>query len=204
MREEFPYANAPNLLTQLGTDEYPASQSKLSWKDRVLRLGEVPSTNNWPGVPASLAIVGLITITGFWIETIIRGSNFAILYMLAVIFSALRWGRRAAVLSAVSGALSFTFFFVPPYRSFAVTDSWYVITLIGLLAVGLVISMLTVAAREDARLARGREAYTAALYSFTNSLTSGNELEQLQRVARSYSHSCVSIDDSRCTSVQSR
>jgi len=187
MREEFPYATAPNLLTHLGTDEYPASQSKLSWKDRVLRLGEVPSTSNWRGVPASLAIVGLITITGFWIETIIRGSNFAILYMLAVIFSALRWGRRAAVLSAVSGALSFTFFFVPPYRSFAVTDSWYLITLIGLLTVGLVISMLTVAAREDARLARRREAYTAALYSFTNSLTSGNKLDQLlDAVARHF------------------
>ena len=50
----------------------------------------------WRGVPASLAIVGLITIVGFWIETIIRGSNFAILYMLAVIFSALRWGRMGS------------------------------------------------------------------------------------------------------------
>lgn len=178
-QEEFPYTTAPNLLTHLSTDETPAGESKFSWKDRVLRLDEVPSTSRWRGVPASLAIVGLITMTGFWIETIIRGSNFAVLYMLAVIFSALRWGRQAAILSAVSGALSFTFFFVPPYRSFAVTDIWYLITLIGLLTVGLVISMLTVAAREDARVARRREAYSAALYSFTNSLTSGNKLDQI-------------------------
>jgi two-component system sensor histidine kinase KdpD len=186
-QEDFPYDATSNLLTRLGADEYPANRSKLSWKDRVLRIGEAPSTGSWRGVPASLAIVGLITMTGFWIETIIRGSNFAVLYMLAVIFSALRWGRQAAVLSAVSGALSFTFFFVPPYRSFAVTDIWYLITLIGLLTVGLITSMLTVAAREDARLARRREAYSAALYSFTNSLTSGNKLDQiLDAVARHF------------------
>jgi two-component system sensor histidine kinase KdpD len=186
-QEDFPYDATSNLLTHLGADETPASQPKMSWKDRLLRMGEAPPIGSWRGVPASLAIIGLITMTGFQIETIIRGSNFAVLYMLAVIFSALRWGWRAAVLSAVSGALSFTFFFVPPYRSFAVTDIWYLITLIGLLTVGLVISVLTVAAREDARLALRREASTAALYSFTASLTSGNSLSQiLDAVARHF------------------
>src|SRR5579863_2913576 len=135
MQEESPCATVPRLLTHSASQE-PATASQLSWKDRVLGLGDVSVDNRWRGVPASLAIVGLITLVGFRIESIIRGSNFAVLYMLAVIFSALRWSRRAAVLSAVAGALSFTFFFAPPYRSFAVSDIWYLITLIGLLSVG--------------------------------------------------------------------
>lgn len=73
-QEVFPYDATSNLLTHLGADEPPASQPKISWKDCVPRMG-------------------------FQIETIIRGSNFAVLYMLAVIFSALRWGggRRSLV-----------------------------------------------------------------------------------------------------------
>jgi len=187
MQEDFPYDATPNLLSHFRADQYPVTRSKVSWKDRVLRFGDASTEKRWHGVLASLAIVGLITILGFRIETIIRSSNFAVLYMLAVIFSALRWGRRPAILCAVTGALSFTFFFVPPYRSFAVTDIWYLITLIGLLTVGLVISMLTVAAREDAKLARRREAHTAALYSFTESLASGNKFDQiLDSVARHF------------------
>lgn len=179
MQEEFSHAPAPSLLTHLSVGQNPAARSELSWKDRFLQLGDVPSKSSWSGVPASLATIALITIAGFWIQPIISGPNLAILYMLAVIFSALRWGRRAAIVSAVSGALSLNFFFVPPYRTFAVSDIWYLITLIGLLTVGLTISMLTVTAREDARLARRREAYTAALYSFTKSLAYGSEPDQI-------------------------
>jgi two-component system sensor histidine kinase KdpD len=188
MQEEFPYATAQNLLTDLSADQDVATRSRLLWKDRVLGLGDMSTEKRWHGVPASLAIVGLITVLGFWIEPVIRGSNLEILYMLAVIFGALRWGRRAAIISAVSGALLFVSFFVPPYRSFAASDIWYLITLIGLLTVGLVISLLTVAARKDARLARRREASTVALYSFTKSLASGNSFDQImEAVARHFS-----------------
>jgi len=148
MPEEFPYATAPNLLTPLRADEEPATRSTLSWKERVLRLGEAPETDSWRGVSASLAIVGFITIVGLWIEPVVRGPNLAIFYMLAVVFSALRWGRWAVIISAISSALLFDYLFVPPYRSFVIGDVWYLITLIGLLAVGLIVSTLMVATRE--------------------------------------------------------
>ena len=147
----------PNLLTHVSTDEEPPTRSELSWKDRVLRLGDASTENRWRGVPASLAIAGLITILGFWIEPVIRGPNLAIFYMLAVVFSAVRWGRWAVIINAISSALLFDYFFVPPYRSFVIGDVWYLITLIGLLTVGLIVSTLMVATREEARAARRRE-----------------------------------------------
>ena len=93
MQEESPYAAGPKLLTHFSTDQDSASRSMLSWKDRILRLEDPPAGQDWRGVPSSLAIVGFITIVGFWIEPHIRGSNLAIFYMLAVVFSAVRWGR---------------------------------------------------------------------------------------------------------------
>ena len=182
-----PSTAVPNLLTYLSTDEEQATRSQHSWKDRLLRLGDLSAAKRWLEIPASLAIVGLITIVGFWIEPVIRGPNLAIFYMLAVVFSALRWGRWAVTISAISSALLFDYFFVPPYRSFAIGDIWYLITLIGLLTVGLIVSTLMLATREETRAARRREARISALYSFTKSLASGNELDQiLAAVARHF------------------
>jgi len=150
---------------------------------RFFRLGRVPSQErDWRVVVAGCALVSSLTVVGFWIEPIIKGPNLAILYMLAVVFVALRWGRWAAVFSAVSSALLFDYFFVPPYRSFAATDVWYLITLLGLLSVGLLVSMLTLAAREEAAAAKARELQTAALYSLTKSLASENDLDQMLNV----------------------
>ncbi|MEO8028275.1 MAG: ATP-binding protein, partial [Bryobacteraceae bacterium] len=87
--------------------------------------------------------------------------------------------RRATVATAVAGALSLNFFFVPPYRSFAINDFWYVLTVAGLLTTGLIVSTLMVATREEALAARRREARISALYSFTNSLADASEVEQI-------------------------
>ena len=179
MPDEVPSTAVPNLLTHVSTDEESPTRSEVSWKDRVLRLGDASTENWWRGVPTSLAITGLITIIGFWIEPVIRGPNLAIFYMLAVVFSAVRWGRWAVIINAISSVLLFDYFFVQPAHSFVIGDVWYLITLIGLLTVGLIVSTLVVATREEARAARRREKRVSALYSFTQSLASGNELDQI-------------------------
>src|SRR5579872_300876 len=139
MPEAVTSATVPNMLTHVSTVEESPARSELSWKDRVLRLGDVSTENRWRGVPTSLAIAGLITILGFWIEPVIRGPNLAIFYMLAVVFSAVRWGRWAVIINAISSALLFDYFFVQPTHSFVIGDVWYLITLLGLLTVGLIV-----------------------------------------------------------------
>ena len=133
----------------------------------------------WRSYLASVVLVALITLAGFWIAPIVGGPNLVILYMLAVVLSALRWGRWPALVAAVLSALLFDYFFVTPYRSFAVTDIWYSITLLSLLGVGFIVSALAASAREEARLARKREAYTAAVYALTDSLAAASDLEQM-------------------------
>jgi len=187
MPDEVRSTAVPSPLTHVSTAEEPATRSELSWKDSVLRLGDASTENRWRGVPASVAIAVLITIVGFWIEPVIRTPNLAIFYMLAVVFSAIRWGRWAVTINAILSAILFDYFFVPPYRSFVIGDTWYLITLLGLLAVGWTVSILMVATREDARASRRREVRISALYSFTKSLAAGNELDLvLEAVARHF------------------
>ena len=176
MPDEVPSTAVPNLLTHVSTDEESPTRSEVSWKDRVLRLGDASTENWWRGVPTSLAIAGLITILGLWIEPVIRGPNLAIFYMLAVVFSAVRWGRWAVIINAISSAFLFDYFFVLPYRSFVIGDVWYLITLIGLLTVGLIVSTLMVATKEEARARRRSEVHLSALYSFTQLLGLGKQI----------------------------
>ena len=62
---------------------------------------------------------------------------------------------------------TFDYFFVPPFYSFAVSDTEYLITFAVMLVVGLLLSNLTSTVRHQAHSARQREYRTAALYSMS-------------------------------------
>ena len=55
--------------------------------------------------------------------------------------------------------------------TFAVIDTQYLLTFLGLLVVGLTISSLAVQAREQAESAQSRESQTAELYGLSRDLT---------------------------------
>jgi two-component system sensor histidine kinase KdpD len=113
---------------------------------------------------ASIALVLVTTLLGELVKRRLEPTNIAMLYLLAVVIAAVRWGKGAAVATAILGALSFDLFLVPPYLALRVADVQYIFTLVGLLAVGVVIGTLASRMREQAIQSRRREAQTAALY----------------------------------------
>jgi len=126
---------------------------------------------------ASIALVFVATLLGEIVKKRIEPTNLSMLYLLAVVIAAVRWGRGPAVVSAILGVLSFDFFLVPPYLNLTVADVQYVFTLVGLLVAGLVVGTLASRLRERAIQARKREAQAAALYRLAADLadSTGNE-----------------------------
>jgi two-component system, OmpR family, sensor histidine kinase KdpD len=118
----------------------------------------------------AVTTVAAITGLGIVLDLRVAPTNLAMLYLLAVVFASFKWGLGPALTSSLISALAFDYLFIPPYRSFAVTDAWYVITAATLMCVSVLISFLANAVREQATAARRREAHTAALYSLTVSL----------------------------------
>ncbi len=110
-------------------------------------------------------------------------TNLAMLYLLAVVLASFKWGLGPALMSSLISTLAFDYLFIPPYRSFAVTDAWYLITAITLMCVALLISFLANAVREQATAANRREAHTAALYSLTLSLGAARRPEDVLKSA---------------------
>ena len=86
---------------------------------------------------ASLVLVAFITGFGWLVKSFISPVNLAMLYLLAVVIVAFRRGLKPAIFTAVIGVLAFDFFFIPPYLTFRVSDTEYLITFAGMIIVGL-------------------------------------------------------------------
>lgn len=108
-------------------------------------------------------------------------TNLVMVYLLIVVIAAVYLGRGPAILVAILSVLAFDFFFVLPFFTFAVSDTQYVITFIALFLVGMVISQLTVRAREQADAAQQREAETAELYDLSRDLAATSDLDAILR-----------------------
>jgi two-component system sensor histidine kinase KdpD len=99
-------------------------------------------------------------------------ANIVMLFLLAVVGVALKWGRGPAVLAAFVSVASFDFFFVPPKLSFAVSDFQYLLTFAVMLVVALVIGQMTAGLRYQARVASYREERARGLYEFARDMSS--------------------------------
>ena len=128
------------------------------------------------GYSASCLLVGGATMLCELLRPFLAPTNMVMFYLVAVVVASLRLGRRPAMLSALLGVLAFDFFFVPPIMTFAVADSQYLLTFIGLFVVGVVISTLVARARERAEMIRIREVQTASLYYLSRDLSAAVDI----------------------------
>lgn len=113
-------------------------------------------------------------------------SNVVMAYMLGIVIIATQHGRGPSVLASILSVAAFDFFFVPPYLTFAVSDTQYIITFAVMLTVALVISTLTTRVKQQAESARDREQRTYALYAISRELSSSMDLEDI--VEKGLSH----------------
>jgi two-component system sensor histidine kinase KdpD len=127
----------------------------------------------------SLGLVGIATVLGLTVRGDLEPTNLVMLYLASVVISAIYLGRGPSLLAVAAGVLAFDFFLIPPYLTFAVSDTEYLLTFFVLFVVSLVVSTLTARAREQAEAAMQREAETAALYNLGRDLTSAANLQQV-------------------------
>jgi two-component system sensor histidine kinase KdpD len=105
----------------------------------------------WPGYAWSLAVVGGCTAAGFVMSPRFDPVNVAMVYLLGVVFIAMRHSRGASIFASLASVAAFDFFFVPPQGALTVEDAQYVLTFAIILAVALVISSLVERIRRQAR-----------------------------------------------------
>ncbi|HEY7792293.1 MAG TPA: DUF4118 domain-containing protein, partial [Vicinamibacterales bacterium] len=88
------------------------------------------------------AILALTTAVGLLTFGVLGPENVEALFLLAVLVSALRAGRRPGLFAALTATVVFDFCFIPPRFSFAITDFSFFVTLSVFVLVAAVTSEL--------------------------------------------------------------
>lgn len=124
------------------------------------------------GVLMALLLCIVVTAAGRWLLAGFDTANGVMIYLLAVVIIALRYGRWPSVIATVMNILAFDLFFVAPTGTVAVSDLQYLVTFAVMLAVGVIVGNLTAGVRYQARVARYREQRARHLYEMAKSLGS--------------------------------
>ena len=156
----------------------------------------------WRRYVLSVVIVGATTLVVFPLASFIAPTNMVMLYLVAVVVAAIYLGRGPSIVVAILGVLALDFFYVPPHFTFAVADTQYLLTFVGLLIVGLVISALTARVREQAETAKHREKQTMQLYEFSRDLAAAFGLDEIlqsvvNRVAQSVGQVAILLPEGK-------
>lgn len=130
----------------------------------------VQGGRRWGAYAAAVAVTLAATAVSGLLFGRVAPTNQAMISLLAVAAVAARFGRGPAVLAAVLGVAAFDFFFVPPYLTFAVSDTEYLLTFAVMLAVALTIGTLTARLKQQGEIFRRREGRTASLYDLSRDL----------------------------------
>lgn len=137
---------------------------------------------DWRGYAMAALACAIVTLIAAPLHTVFDLSNIVMLYLLAVVFVALRYGRGPAVLASFLSVAAFDFFYVPPRLTFAVSDVQYLMTFVIMLAVGLITGQLTAGLKYQARIATSREARVRALYEMSRDLSGALIPEQIAEI----------------------
>ncbi|AOI79231.1 sensor histidine kinase [Burkholderia sp. NRF60-BP8] len=158
----------------------PLDARARDWRDAFAKFGTHRSPPRHYAYAA--AICAAITVVASVVSGRLDLTNLVMLYLLGVVFSAVRLGRGPGVLQSFLSVAAFDFFFVPPRMSFSVSDTQYLLTFFGMLLTSLVISHLTSTLTRQASVAQRRERRTGAIYAMARELGAALTTEQIVEI----------------------
>ncbi len=139
------------------------------------RLATLPPARELLEATAFIAAATLLSLP---LRDRIALPNLVMLYLMASVAVAFRHSRFTAIYSSVLGVAAFDLFCVPPYLTFGVSDTEYLLTFAVMLAVSLLISGLTVQLRSQAKAALERDMQTSSLYRLARELAHAQRISE--------------------------
>jgi two-component system sensor histidine kinase KdpD len=145
---------------------------------------QAKSEPRWRDYGLAAAVVATCGVCGWVAHAVgLAEANIVMLFLAGVALVSTSLGRGPAIASAIASVLVFDFCFVPPYLTFAVSDSEYVITFAVMLGIGLLISGLASRQRRQLQAAQQQERRTSQLFRMTRQLSELSGTEFLVRTA---------------------
>ncbi|WP_313604576.1 sensor histidine kinase KdpD [Rhizobium sp.] len=147
--------------------------------DRGVKVAQAPRPFRVKHYLQSTVFVALAIAAGVALDQTFDVRNLALVFLMAVLASAVRGGLGPGLFASLLGAVAFNFFFLEPRYTFTIRDPESVIALLFYLGVAVVASNLTAAVQRQAVSARQRSRTTEDLYLFSKKLASTGTLDDV-------------------------
>ncbi len=182
-RELFQSSLASQLMRiSNGLDIYVVSGAEHAEPLSIMEIK--PPLRQWWGYAIGFLLTVFATGFGMMIRESFNPENVIMLYLLAVIILAARYGWAVSMATSFLSFICFNLFFVQPYYSLTVNSYNDVVTLVLLLVVGFFASLQTSTLQAQSRFFRRKERNTAALYSMSQELSNIRLREELLAVIK--------------------
>jgi two-component system sensor histidine kinase KdpD len=149
--------------------------------------GFQPTSNRW-AYGQGVMVVAACSALAWGFSPYLAQANLVMLYLLGVVVVATRLGRGPSILASILSVVTFNFLFVPPYLSFSLSNTQYIMTFGVMLLIALQISRLTGRIRQQAEVARQRAWRTEVLYAMSREFATTRLVENLTKVAIRHIH----------------
>ena len=150
---------------------------------------EAGAAQGWMPYVWAAAICAVVALLLAPLHDVFDLANIVMVFLLAVVFVAVRYGRGPAVMAAFLTVGAFDFFYVPPRFTLSVSDAQYLLTFIVMLVVALVIGQMTAGLKFQARVSTLREERVRALYEMSRDLSGALLAEQIAEIAARFAKS---------------
>lgn len=131
------------------------------------------------GYLGSFAMVVVALLAGLGLQEFLGVTNIALVFLIAVLASAVSYGLVPSLFACVVAVLAFNFFFLPPLYTFTIADPENVVALLTFAVVAVIVSNLAARVRAQAVVARERAAITENIYLFSRKLAGVFALDDL-------------------------
>ena len=117
--------------------------------------------------------------------------NLSMVFLLAVLFTAVSFGIWPAIYASVLSFLVYNFFFIEPIYTFTVAEPYELLALVIFLVVAVITSALAGRVREQAKISASRMRAMRRLYEFTRRLSGLATLDAVAEGAASEIHASL-------------
>jgi two-component system sensor histidine kinase KdpD len=153
------------------------------WLARLLRR---PRSADWLGLVAAAGSVAGAVGVGKALTWWIPLPNLSMIFLAAVLISAVQFGVRPAIAAAILSFFADDFFFIPPLYQFTIAEPQEFFSLIVFVAVAALTGWLAGRAKDQELLAQESERATQSLFELSRRLSGAVSLDSIFETAAVY------------------
>ena len=136
----------------------------------------------------ALASVALAVAVADALSAVLQLPNLSMIFLTAVLFCAVRFGTRAAVLASLASFAAYNFFFIEPIYTFTVAQPQELFALLIFLAVAVLTGSLTGRIRDQREMVIGNAEVTQSLYDYSRKLSGALRPDDVLWAAAAHLH----------------